>query len=180
MKSRLSPVYWCIGDFDNGGVHRNSGVSNHAFALLVDGGSFNGRTVGAIGMTRAAHVYWRAMSAYQVPTTDFADHADLLELSCQDLIGIPLTDLVTGQPSQEMITAADCSQVAAAMAAVEMRLEPEQCDFEPLLDPGPAPEASSTVVFSDDFAADSSGWSLSNAGVYPEYAPRDWSWKRPQ
>ena len=32
---------------------------------------------------KAAHLYWRAQSVYQVPTTDFADHADALEQSCQ-------------------------------------------------------------------------------------------------
>ena len=32
---------------DAGGVHTNSGVPNHGFALLVDGGTYNGRTVTA-------------------------------------------------------------------------------------------------------------------------------------
>ena len=30
---------------DAGGVHGNSGVPNHAYALVVDGGTFNGQTV---------------------------------------------------------------------------------------------------------------------------------------
>src|SRR5918994_247735 len=50
---------------DQGGVHTNSGVPNHGFALLVDGGTYNGRTVAAIGLTKAAHLYWRAQSVYQ-------------------------------------------------------------------------------------------------------------------
>ena len=33
--------YKCSAD-DNGGVHGNSGVPNHAYALLVDGGTYNG------------------------------------------------------------------------------------------------------------------------------------------
>ena len=45
---------------DGGGVHPNSGVPNHAFALLVDGGSYNGQTITAIGLTKAAHIYFRA------------------------------------------------------------------------------------------------------------------------
>ena len=68
-------------------------MPNHGYALLVDGGTFNGQTVTAIGMVKAAHLYWRAQSVYQVPTTDFVDHADALEQSCQDLIGQPLTGL---------------------------------------------------------------------------------------
>ena len=42
---------------------------------------------GDSGSTKAAHLYWRAQSVYQTPTTDFADHADALEASCTDLIG---------------------------------------------------------------------------------------------
>ena len=76
----------CAAD-DGGGVHTNSGVPNHGFALLVDGGTFNGQTVTGIGLTKAAHIYWRAQDVYQTPTSNFADHADALEASCTDLIG---------------------------------------------------------------------------------------------
>jgi hypothetical protein len=111
----------CDPDFDSGGVHENSGIPNHAYALLVDGGTFNGTTVTGIGLTKAAHVYFRAMSVYQTPLTDFADHADALEQSCADLVGVDLRDPGTGAPSGQRVTADDCAQVAAAMAAVEMR-----------------------------------------------------------
>ncbi len=79
---------------DSGGVHSNSGVPNHAYALLVDGGSYNGQTIAAIGLTKAAHIYFRAQSVYQGPASDFADHADALEQSCADLIGANLADLL--------------------------------------------------------------------------------------
>ena len=48
------------------------------------------RRSAAIGLIKAAHLYWRAQSVYQTPTTDFDDHADALEASCTDLIGEPL------------------------------------------------------------------------------------------
>ena len=54
------------------------------------------QTVRAIGMTKAAHLYWRAQSVYQTPTSDFNDHADALEASCTDLIGVTLEALSTG------------------------------------------------------------------------------------
>ena len=73
---------------DQGGVHTNSGVPNHAYALLVDGGTYNGQTISGIGLTKAAHIYFRAMSVYQGPASDFADHADALEQSCADLVGV--------------------------------------------------------------------------------------------
>ncbi len=77
--------YQCSAD-DGGGVHTNSGVPNHTFALLVDGGSFNGYAITAIGLTKASHLYWRAQDIYQTPTTDFPDHADALTASCNDLV----------------------------------------------------------------------------------------------
>ena len=116
--------YVCDPDLDDGGVHINSGIPNHAFALLVDGGMYNGQTVTAIGLTKAAHVYFRAMSTYQTELTNFNDHATALEQSCADLIGIGLRDPASGATSELALTADDCAQVSAAMAAVEMRLPP--------------------------------------------------------
>lgn len=170
------PRYEC-SDNDSGGVHTNSGIPNHAFALLVDGGTFNGHTVGAIGLTKAAHVYWRAMSVYQTPTTGFADHAALLELSCRDLIGADLTDLGTGAVAADHITAADCDQITAATSATEMELAPDQCGFLPLLQPD-APDLSGAVtVFEERFDSDPGpAWTRTNQGVYPEYVARDWLW----
>ena len=170
--------YYCSED-DSGGVHTNSGVPNHAFALTVDGGSYNGHTIAGIGPTKAAHIWWRAMSVYQTQITDFTDHALLAELSCRDLIGQPLTDLATGQLSTEEITAFDCDQVAAAMLAVEMFEVPEQCRFDLVLDPGaPALPRHNLELFAETFdAAPGSGWAVSNTGVDPQdYIPRDWVW----
>ena len=124
-----SPNYAC-GSADQGGVHTNSGVPNHAYALIVDGtqfapgGSYNGQTITGIGMTKAAAIYFRAASVYQTPTTDFPAHATALQTSCSDLIGAQLNELSTsngtGTPSAEVITAANCQEVAKAMLAVEM------------------------------------------------------------
>lgn len=132
-----SSNYWCSTD-DGGGVHTNSGVPNHAFALLVDGGVYNGQTVTGIGLTKAAHIYWRAQSVYEGPSTDFADHADALEAACSDLVGVTLSELSTSAPAgthPSTITTADCDAVAAANAAVELRTPPTQCNFTPLLNP---------------------------------------------
>jgi hypothetical protein len=170
------PAYYCLED-DSGGVHLNSGVPNHAFALLVDGGTYNGVTVKAIGMTRAAHIYWRAMREYQVRTSQFADHADALEMSCKDLVNQVLTDLGTGQPVSSVVRNSDCSQVAAAMLATEMRLEPTQCGFSTILAPDAPVLGAGNIVYSETFdsAAALDGWTLTNEGVYPEYdTARNW------
>ena len=169
-------VYFCGYD-DNGGVHSNSGVPNHAFALLADGGDYNGHLVAAIGLVKAAQIYWRAMSVYQVPTTNFADHADLLEQSCADLIGQPITDYRTGANSPQVITGSDCDQVAATMVAVEMRRPPLQCRFQPLLAPDPPSPRTNRVLFADTLdGGPGPGWTFSNQGVFSEYRARDWAW----
>jgi Zn-dependent metalloprotease len=169
--------YWCESG-DGGGVHINSGISNHAFALLVDGGTYGGESISAIGMTKAAHVYWRAMSVYQGPTTDFPEHADSLELSCSDLIGQPITSLQTGATIGDTITASDCDQVAKAMSAVAMRATPS-CDFDLVLEKDPPELPSGKAVFSERFSSPPGPeWAISSEGVYPEYNPglTAWEW----
>lgn len=172
-----SEDYMC-GTDDGGGVHTNSGVPNHGFALLVDGGTFNGQTVTGIGMTKAFQIYWRAQSVYQVPDSDFTDHADALEQSCTDLIGVELADLSTGDPSGQVIDENDCAELATAIAAVELRTYPDQCDFEPLLEPNPplVCDGGREPFFVESFDVDPGTWTLTNEGVYDEYIPRDWMW----
>lgn len=171
-----SARYWC-GEDDNGGVHVNSGIPNHAFALLADGGSTPAGSVRGIALTRAAHIYWRAMSVYQIPLTDFADHADLLELSCTDLIGATLTDLVTGEPSSDVISADDCTQLARAIDTVALRIRPAQCGFRPVLK-SPAPAARGDLVLLDQRfdTAPTPDWELSWEPAGDSAARRDWIW----
>ena len=169
---------------DGGGVHTNSGVPNHGYALLVDGGTYNGHTISAIGVVKAAHLYWRAQSVYQTPTSDFADHADALHASCQDLIGVPLAGLsVTSTPagpSGQSITAADCAVVDEMIAAVELRTDPTaQCNFQPLLKQNPPPlctnQKNPPVIYLEDFEDGLAGWTLTNQGVYSGWPGLDWT-----
>jgi Zn-dependent metalloprotease len=121
--------YYC-GALDNGGVHTNSGVPNHAFALLTDGGVHNGWSVQSIGVQRATAIYWQALEQYHTPTSDFSAHADAVEQACEDLVGrrIPQFSLEawTGIPfgATFEVTADDCVQVERAMNAVYMRANP--------------------------------------------------------
>jgi hypothetical protein len=174
--NRVTSARYHCAESDNGGVHINSGVPNHAFALLVDGGTSNGVEVPAIGMTRAAHIYWRAMAHYQLPVSDFRDHADLLATSCADLVGAPLPDLLTGQVSPEVIAPNHCAAVESAMAATEMRVWPEQCGFDTVLDPDPPQRFDPLEVYAESFDSDPGTWTLTNEGVFDEYTPRDWVW----
>ena len=165
-------AYYVCSTADQGGVHTNSGVPNHAYALLVDGGTYNGQTISAIGLTKAAHIYFRAESVYQHSASDFLDHADSIEQSATDLLGQNLASLTTGAPSGEIITAADVIEVQQAALAVELRTPPTFCGFQPLLAQSP-PAVScgggtiNYYIFADDFEGDNSDWTVSNTPVNP-------------
>lgn len=151
---------------DNGGVHGNSGVANHAYALMVDGGEYNGTSIEPIGLDQAAAIWWRAQTAYLTPSSDFVAAADGLEQSCADLVGQPINVITTEADATpvaaEEITSADCTQVKAALDAVEMRSEPVQCEFQPLLQQGApslcGPGFADKVVFSEDFEDGLGAW----------------------
>ena len=169
---------------DGGGVHTNSGVPNHGYALLVDGGTYNGHTVAPIGFVKAAHLYWRAQSVYQTPTTNFNDHADALQASCTDLIGIPLEGLSTTStpagPSGQAITAADCAAVDQMIEAVELRTDPAaQCNFQPMLQQNPPPlctnQKNPPVIYQEDFEDGLVGWTLTNQGVFSGWPGLNWT-----
>jgi Zn-dependent metalloprotease len=104
--------YQCFPLIDQGGVHTNSGVPNHAYALMVDGGTYNGFTTTGIGLTKAGKIQYRALTRYLVSGSKFLDNYLALQQSCTDLIGT--ADL----------SAADCEEVQKALDAVEMSRTP--------------------------------------------------------
>ncbi len=170
---RVSSTSYKCSIEDGGGVHSNSGVPNHAFALLVDGGTYNGQAISGIGHIRAAQIYWYAMTTYQGPATDFADHADALEASCTALIGVdlpaPSTDTDTPESSGLTITAGHCAELAKVILATELRSEPTQCGFEPIFDPDPPAlcaglGAKQTFSFTD-WETGLGGWTVSTRDV---------------
>jgi bacillolysin len=111
-----SPNYTCdTSEGDNGGVHTNSGVANKAAFLMVDGGSFNGRTVTGIGITKAAKVFYEVQRHLFTSASDYEDLYNGLQQACTNLTGT------------NGITAADCQQVKNAVDAVEMNLQPPSC-----------------------------------------------------
>jgi len=169
---------------DGGGVHTNSGVPNHGYALLVDGGTYNGHTVAPIGFVKAAHLYWRAQSVYQTPTTNFNDHADALQAACTDLIGVALEGLSTTStpagPSGQAITAADCAAVDQMIEAVELRTDPAaQCNFQPMLQQNPPPlctnQKNPPIIYQEDFEDGLVGWTLTNQGVFSGWPGLNWT-----
>jgi bacillolysin len=171
---------------DNGGVHGNSGIPNHAYALLVDGGTYNGQTISGLGFTKAAHIFWRVQSVYLTPTSDFISFADALEASASDLLGTNLkglsTDAAATGLSGEIITVSDVEQVAKAILAVELRGYPEQtaCGYAAIAYPAAVPalcDASTTnPLFSEDWESGLRSWTVTQLPSNQfDWIPRDWA-----
>ncbi len=180
-----SSFYQCDAS-DGGGVHTNSGVPNHAYALLVDGtaslpgGKFNNVAVTGIGFVKAIHIYFRAMSVYQIESTNFPQHEAALQASCRDLVGVPLNNFSTssanGTPSGQAITMGDCQQVANAMNAVQMSVPPTQCNFQKLLNPNTPTEcAGSNTVFAEDWETGNDGWTFGTQGTGDAWPGTNWA-----
>lgn len=173
------PQYWCAST-DEGGVHINSGVINHAYALLVDGGTYNGQTITGIGITKAAHIFWRAQSTYMTATTDFAAQADILEAAANDLIGINLQGLSTGTSapgaSGQIITASDVAQLVKVITAVELR-SATTCGFQAILAPAPALCEGANpglAIFYEGFESGLGGFTTSFSTSSAGWVSRQW------
>ncbi|OBX21050.1 MULTISPECIES: M4 family metallopeptidase [Bizionia] len=169
------------GEGDFGGVHSNSGIPNHAYALLVDGGTYNGQTINGIGLTKAAHIFWRAQSTYLTATSDFFTLADALEASCTDLLGINLEGLSTvataAGPSNQIITMVDYNELVKAILAVELRILPESCGYEAILAAtnDPCEASTNNPIFYEDWESGLGNWTLEQLPVNSNsWEPRDW------
>lgn len=99
---------------DNGFVHSNSGIPNHAFYLLAEGGTHADTNirVRGIGIPRAEQIWYRALN-YLVPTSQFEDFPLSLLRACMDLRGKTI-------PGGDVIETRDCGAINNAMAAVEL------------------------------------------------------------
>ncbi len=102
------------GTGDNGGVHINSGIANHFFYLLSEGGShhtaaYSVGSVNGIGIQKAWLVWYEALSGgYFTSGPSFAAAAPAPEAACDARAGAG-----TGG-----ITATDCAEVPVAWAEV--------------------------------------------------------------
>jgi hypothetical protein len=83
---RMTSVHYYKGSNDNGGVHWNSGVNNKAIYLMVDGGTFNNRTVRALGWEKTAAVYYYAQTRLLTSASDYLDLYHALSQACSALI----------------------------------------------------------------------------------------------
>jgi len=146
---KVSDTQYHCGGADHGGVHTNSGVPNHAYALMTDGGTYNGQSISGIGLIKAGKIQYRALTVYLTQSSTFLDNYNALNQSCTDLIG------TAG------ITAANCTQVTNALKAVEMDTPP--CNTPPIAycPAGQTPN----FVFQDDLENTTSGNWMNNVAT---------------
>ena len=118
--------YGCNPAVDSGNVHMGSSVPNHAFALLTDGGVFNGQNVAGIGPIKAGAVWYRALTRYLTPASNFVDAYNAFNQAATDLVNVALRDPRTGV-ANVIFTAADKAEVDKALRAVELNI-PVACN----------------------------------------------------
>jgi Zn-dependent metalloprotease len=131
-------------DFDNGGVHTNSGVNNKAVYLMADGNSF----FKGLGIYKVAAIYYEAQTHLLTSGSDYKDLYYALIQACRNVIG-----------ETEGVTLADCGHVEFALNLVEMNKEP-LTGFMPEAQLCASNEQANNLFF-DDFESANSSWDLS-------------------
>jgi bacillolysin len=158
---KMTSYFYATDDGDNGGVHSNSGVNNKAAALMVDGGSFNGKTITGLGIDKTAKIYYEVETNLLTSGSDYQDLYNALQQACANLAG------------SGGITSTDCQQVKNAVDATEMNIAAPagaEATDAPVCDAGLSPNN----LFFDNLENPSSGnWVLqtlrgTNHFYYPQ------------
>ncbi len=86
------------GTQDNGGVHINSGIANHAFYLAAKGGTHRlGTVVTGMGADNAAKVWYRALTTYMTASTNLSGARTATLNGATDLFGASSTQYTAAQ-----------------------------------------------------------------------------------
>lgn len=75
------------GTGDNGGVHINSGISNKAAYLLANGGTHYGVNVSGIGNQKSGDIYYRTLTQYLTPSSNYSHFRAATIQAATDLYG---------------------------------------------------------------------------------------------
>ncbi len=153
---RMTSTYYYKAAGDNGGVHHNSGINNKAVYLMVDGGTFNTKTVSPLGWGKVGAIYYEVNTNLLTSGADYSDLYYALQQACAILIG------------QKGIIAGDCIQVKNAADAVEMSAQPA-ANFDPdaALCTGQTP----VITYADDLENGTGKWTFESvtADPYPRW-----------
>ncbi|MFZ5912453.1 MAG: M4 family metallopeptidase [Chloroflexota bacterium] len=145
---KMTSTYYDLSADDNGGVHTNSGVNNKAVFLMTDGGTFNSKTVTALGMTKVATIYYEAQTNLLTSGADYKDLYDALYQACYNKTGV------------NGITTDDCQEVRDATDAVQMNQQPLGGGYNPEADLCINPSQAPFNLFYDDMEYGTANWSF--------------------
>ncbi len=142
---KISSPYFHTSMSNNGGVHTNSGINNKAVYLMVEGGSFNGKTITGIGINKIAAIYYEVQTNLLGAGANYTDLYYALSQACFNLVG-----------GADGIISDDCTQVKNAAEAVEMHIKPSQ-SYTPMPDTCSA-GFSEDYIFFDDMESGTGNW----------------------
>ena len=147
----MTSIYYCESgncyNYDNGGVHYNSGVNNKAAYLMVDGGTFNLKTVTPLGWTKTLTIYYEAQTNLLASGAGYYDLYHALYQACVNKVG------TAG------ISLADCQEVRDATDATRMNQEPA-ANYNPNTGVCPTGTSQYLTVFDEDFETTTNGWTI--------------------
>ncbi len=95
------------GSEDNGGVHWNSGIINKAAYLMSEGGTHYGVNVEGIGKDKLGKIFYRALTNYLTPNSDFMQLRVSVIQATMDLFGKKAPEL---KKVEDAFTAVGISQ----------------------------------------------------------------------
>ena len=122
-------------DGDWGGVHYNSGIINHAFYLLAEGGQHrrlgSGPSVTGIGPYKALSI-WHSGATLMHPYTDFRDAREKFQLAAVELFGHGSTEV---QSLVDALDAVGIQFVPLPQAPASNSQPTEPAETPPVVDP---------------------------------------------
>ncbi len=141
------------GSDDNGGVHTNSSIINKAAYLISEGGTHYNVKVQGIGKDKLGKIFYRALTQYLTPLSDFQQLRNAAIQSAKDLYGSTATEVKT---VADAFTAVGISGKPAESAIQTLELgKPFTFEFKNAgdvkwfkIDPKPALAKNSHIKFS--------------------------------
>lgn len=135
--------------YDNGGVHINSGVPNHAAYLVAQ----------ALGNDKMQRIYYRTMTQYLSPDSDFGDAARATVRAAQELYGATEVAAVTQAFGQVGIQVGEAAPQPPA-GSDTLPQSPNPGPAQPL------PAGCTNIVVNGDFES-RGGWTEVSASQNP-------------
>lgn len=106
------------GTGDNGGVHINSGISNKAFYLLVNGGThhLSGTTVTGLGTSKSGKIWFKSLASYMTSCTNFTGARKATLDATTALYGAGTTEYKTVAKVWDACGVADAAKICSTLA----------------------------------------------------------------